>query len=229
MAFLVILISLLIAGIFLPQWWAQYVLRRYSKPREDFPGSGAEFARHLARQMKLDIRIETTESGEGDHYDPLNKVVRLSPENFKGNSLTAIVVASHEMGHALQDKLGYQPLHIRTQLVGIASKIERIGAGLMIAVPLVTAIFRLPAAGLLMFLAGLASLGTPVFVHLLTLPVEWDASFRRALPLLEAGGYLEKKDLRVARRILTACALTYVASSLAALLNLARWIALLRR
>ncbi len=78
-----------------------------------------------------------------------------------------------------------------------------------------------------MFLGGLASLGAPVVVHLMTLPVEWDASFKRALPVLEAN--LSAKEVAGARRILTACALTYVAASLASLLNFWRWLRILRR
>ena len=80
-----------------------------------------------------------------------------------------------------------------------------------------------------MFLGGLASLGASVIVHLVTLPVEWDASFKRALPILAKGEYLSTKDQKAARKILTACALTYVAGSLTSLLNLWRWIAILRR
>jgi uncharacterized protein len=228
MLIVILIILLLVAAIFGPQWWAHSVLQRYSVPREDFPGSGGEFALHLAQQLKLNIEVSIAE-GSGDHYDPIQKAVRLSADNFHTQSLTAVVVAAHEVGHALQDQLGYKPLHARTRLVQIAAHLERAGAAMMVAVPIVTAIFRLPAAGFLMFIAGFISLGTPVFVHLLTLPVEWDASFRRALPILSAGGYLAEKDLRIARRILTACALTYVASSLVSLLNLARWIALLRR
>jgi uncharacterized protein len=99
----------------------------------------------------------------------------------------------------------------------------------MIMIPVITILVRLPAAGVLMFLAGLASLGASVVVHFVTLPVEWDASFRRALPILEKGEYISRKDQSAARRILTACALTYVANSLTSLLNLWRWIAILRR
>jgi uncharacterized protein len=228
MLIVIFLILLLVLAIFGPQWWARAILQRHSAPREDFPGSGGEFAQHLAHQLKLEIDIGIAENS-GDHYDPINKAVRLSSANFHGKSLTAMVVAAHEIGHALQDKLAYQPLRARTRLVQIAANLERAGAAMMVAVPIVTAIFRLPVAGVLMFIAGFISLGTPLFVHLLTLPVEWDASFRRALPVLKEGAYLEDKDLRAARRILTACALTYVASSLVSLLNLARWIALLRR
>jgi len=138
-----------------------------------------------------------------------------------------MVVAMHEVGHAIQDNVGYQPLHARTRLILFAQTAEKIGAGLIMAIPIVALVTRVPAAGELMFLGGLASLGVPVLVHLLTLPVEWDASFRRALPILAE--YLPTEDQHAARRILTACALTYVASSLASLLDFWRWIRILRR
>ena len=99
----------------------------------------------------------------------------------------------------------------------------------MIAIPVITALTRVPTAGIFMFIAGMAILVLPVLIHLVTLPVEWDASFKRALPLLTAGDYIPEDDLPAARRILTACALTYVASALASLLNLWRWIRVLRR
>ena len=78
-------------------------------------------------------------------------------------------------------------------------------------------------------LAGIATMGIGTLIHFLTLPVEWDASFRRALPVLEQGGYLSREDLSGARRILKAAAFTYVAGSMASLLNLWRWIAMMRR
>jgi len=96
-------------------------------------------------------------------------------------------------------------------------------------IPLATALARTPMAGILVLMAGIATMGISTLVHLLTLPVEWDASFRRALPALQQGNYLSSDDMRGARRILTAAALTYVAASLASLLNLWRWVAFLRR
>ncbi len=133
------------------------------------------------------------------------------------------------MGHALQHRLGYQPLTWRTRLAVVAQAVQQLGNGLFILAPLVAGITRAPSSALLMMLAGLASFGSAALVHLLTLPVEWDASFRRALPLLEAGGYLSARDQRAARQILTAAAFTYVAGSLASLLNLWRWLRWLRR
>ena len=185
-------------------------------------------AKILLDRMNLSqVRMEATDLG--DHYDPLNKVVRLSRMNCGKKTLTAVVVATHEVGHAIQDQQGYTPLYLRTRWVVAAQKAERLGVVLMISIPVIAAVTRVPAAGVLMFLAGLASLLTPVLIHLITLPVEWDASFKRALPLLETGEYIPKDDLPAARRILTACALTYVANALASLLNLWRWIRVLRR
>jgi hypothetical protein len=220
-------IVLIIVVIFVPQFWSKYILNKYNR-HEYFSGSGLDLANILLDRMNLsEVRVEETDLG--DHYDPLGKVVNLSHRNCRKKTLTAVVVATHEVGHALQDQLGYTPLYLRTRWVVAAKKAERIGAILMISIPVITAVTRIPMAGLLMFLSGFASLAIPVLIHLITLPVEWDASFKRALPLLATGEYIPENDLPSARKILTACALTYVASALAGLLNLWRWLRLLRR
>ncbi len=227
MPFLILLL-LLLAIIFGPQFWAKRVLTKYSKHRKDFPGTGGQFAQHLLDELSMsNVKVEVTEAG--DHYDPSDKTVRLSQTNWEGQSLTAVATAAHEVGHALQDNIGYQPLQARTRLITIAQVAEKVGAGLMVMIPVIMVVAHIPAAGVLLFLGGLASLGASVIVHLITLPVEWDASFKRALPILAAGQYLSTKDQRAARKILTACALTYVAGSLSSLLNLWRWLAILRR
>ena len=225
---IVLIALLLLAVLFGPQLWVRAVIKRHSGPRKDYPGTGSEFAHHLLNQLDMPrIGVETSE--KGDHYDPLAKKVRLSPENFDGKSLAAVAIAAHEVGHALQDRLGYRPLRWRTRLALFANLAQQLGNGLIILAPLASALTRAPSSALLMLAAGLASFGTAALVHLVTLPVEWDASFRRALPLLEAGDYLSPDDLRNARQILTAAALTYVAGSLASLLNLWRWLRLLKR
>jgi len=222
-----IIIVLVLVIVFGPQLWAQYILKRHSKQRPGIPGTGGELALHLIANSELDgVTVERTE--QGDHYDPIEKVVRLSEAVFDGKSLTAVAVAAHEVGHAIQDHLNYAPLRIRTRLVGVAAFSERFGAMILVGLPFITALTRIPAAGALMLVAGLSVLLVPVVVHLVTLPVEFDASFKRALPIL-ALGYVPEEDMPAARRILTACALTYVAASLSALLNFWRWIAFLRR
>ena len=224
-----VLFFIIVAVVFFgPQLWTRRVFAQYSANREDYLGTGGELARHLLDRFDMaHVKVETSESG--DHYDPIAKAVRLTPDKFNGKSLTAVTVAAHEVGHAIQDKVGYQPLQERTRLVRIAQSAERIGAAVMLGIPLAAALTKAPAAGLLVLFAGVAVMGVSTLVHLLTLPVEWDASFRRALPVLEQGQYVSRDDFEGARRILTAAALTYVAASLASLLNLWRWIAFLRR
>jgi Zn-dependent membrane protease YugP len=222
---LLVIVGLIIFG---PQLWTRRVFAKHSAPRPDFPGTGGELARHLLNRFDMQhVRVEPTETG--DHYDPVIKAVRLTPAIFDGKSLTAITVAAHEVGHAIQDHLGYQPLAERTKLVRVAQGAEKVGVVLMMGIPIAAAVARSPAAGVLVMVAGLATMGISTLVHIVTLPVEWDASFRRALPVLRQGSYLSLEDERGARSILTAAALTYVAASLASLLNLWRWIALLRR
>lgn len=225
---LLIIGVLLLLLIFGPQWWARSVLRRYSRPRPDFPGSGGQFARHLLDQFDMGaVTVEATE--RGDHYDPAAKAVRLAPDHLNGRSLTAVTVAAHEVGHAIQDHLGYAPLKWRGRLVVLAQVAEKAGSGAMMLLPLVALVSRSPTAGGVMLALGLGSMLVATIVHLVTLPVEWDASFGRALPLLKAGRYLGPQDERAARRILRACALTYVAASLASLLNVWRWLRFWRR
>ncbi|GJL56065.1 MAG: hypothetical protein NPIRA02_31970 [Nitrospirales bacterium] len=225
----ILLFLLVLAAVFIgPQLWVKRVFAQYRGPREDFPGTGGELARHLLDRFHLqDVQVETTDVG--DHYDPLAKVVRLTSENYNGKSLTAATVAAHEVGHALQDQAGYPPLKERTRLVRVAQNAEKVGSFVMLGIPVVAAITRAPGAGLLVMIAGIATMGIGTLIHFLTLPVEWDASFRRALPVLKQGGYLSSEDLSGARRILKAAALTYVAGSMASLLNLWRWIAMMRR
>lgn len=218
--FIILLLLLLLFG---PQLWVKAVLRRYDAPRPDFPGTGGEFARHLLNRLHLEqVKVETTNTG--DHYDPSSRTVRLTADKFERRSLTAVAVAAHEVGHALQHKVGYAPLRWRSRLVSLAVVAQTLGNGLFVLAPVAAAVTRTPTSGLLLLAAGLASFGSATLVHLITLPVEWDASFRRALPLLEAGAYLSDSDRKNARRILTAAAFTYVAGSLASLLNLWRWL-----
>jgi Zn-dependent membrane protease YugP len=107
--------------------------------------------------------------------------------------------------------------------------VEKIGAGLMMATPLIVALTRLPMAGGLMLLGGALTLGSAVAIHVLTLPTEFDASYKRALPMLDEQAVLYQGDERHAQKLLRAAAMTYVAASMMSLLNIARWWAILRR
>lgn len=226
-----VLIGLLVLliVIFGPQLWARHVLKTHAGERQDIPGTGAEFAKHLLKNAHMEnYGVEKAEDRMGDHFDPMTGTVRLSEAHYDHRSLSAIVVAAHEVGHAIQHHIGYRPLQIRSQLAAAAAYAERIASIILIAMPFVTVLTRVPSAGAGMLLLGVAVMMVPVMVHLVTLPVELDASFKRALPILGLG-YLSSGDLPKARRILTACALTYLSASLGSLLNFWRWIRVLRR
>ena len=222
--FIVILAVVLLFG---PSLWAGRVLKRYNR-EEYFSGNGFELARLVLTEAGIDhVAVEKTPLG--DHYDPEKKKIGLTDGNCGRRTLTAIVVAAHEVGHAIQDHTGFRPLKARTRMVRSAARMEKIGAGIIMVVPVLTVITRVPAAGLLMFLGGFATLCIPLAVHMLTLPTELDASFKRALPLLASGKYIPAEDVPAARKILLACALTYVAGALVGLLNVYRWFRILRR
>jgi Zn-dependent membrane protease YugP len=224
---MVYIIIIAIAALFGPHLWARHVLNRYNR-QEYFSGNGIDLARLVLARLNLnDVTVEMTDTG--DHYDPTGKIIRLTKKVCGGKTLTAVVVAAHEIGHAIQDHSGYKPLKTRTRMIDTAQKLERIGAIIMMAVPVLAGVTRAPSVGVLMFVGGFATLCIPVLVHLLTLPTEFDASFNRALPMLTSGGYIPLEDIPAARKILIACALTYVANSLIGLLNVWRWIRVLRR
>ena len=225
---IVVFLFVIAALVFGPGLWVQRVLQRYSVPADRYSGTGAQLARHLLDKNGLDsVTVEKTQ--EGDHYDPEDKAVRLTEDKFDGHSLTAITVAAHEVGHAIQDHQGYAPLRIRSRLVRASRNVERLGAGVLLVSPFIGALTRAPGLGILMFVGGLLTLGTSTLIHLATLPTEFDASFGRALPMLDKHRILKSVDRPHARRLLRAAALTYVAASLMSLLNIARWWAILRR
>lgn len=224
----VLILLIAIVLIFGPQWWAQYTFKRYSKPLDNLQGTGGELARHLLDRFDMShVKVEKTEPN-ADHYDPNDLAVRLSPNNFDDKSLTAIAVATHEVGHAIQHFKKEPLLLWRTRLAVFANSIQKFGVAAMMLMPIITTVTRAPALGGGLFIIGIGSMFIATLVHLVTLPVETDASFNKALPILEAG-YVDANDIPKVRRILRAAALTYLAGSLASLLNLWRWIAILRR
>lgn len=217
-----ILIILLLAALYAPQFWARYTFKRYAKERDDIPGRGGELARHLLDRFEMKhVKVERGNAGE-DHYDPANKAVRLSPTNFDQRSLTAIAVAAHEVGHAIQDQKNESLLAMRGRLIETASRFQKLGSAAILLIPVVALLSRSPVIGGIFLLLALASMLVTTLVHLITLPVELDASFGKALPILKQGNYVQEKDEAAVRRVLKAAAWTYIAASLASLLNIWR-------
>ena len=223
---------IILAAVFglavLPQMWVRRVIAEHCHDRTDIAGTGGEFARHLLEEMKLN-HVQVEETNLGDHYDPDAKVIRLLPQHMNGRSLAAIVIAAHETGHAMQDATNYQPLQARTRLAKQAVRMEKVGAIVMLAAPIVMALAKAPHVLIIEVFVGVMIFALSTLLHAVTLPVEFDASFRRALPVLKAGRYLDDKDMPAARQLLRAAAFTYVAAAAMSLLDVARWFRVLLR
>jgi uncharacterized protein len=222
----ILLFLLLMAVLTLPSIWVNQVLQRHSASRDDFPGTGGDMARHLLRRNGLDD-VTVEETGSGDHYDPSSRTVRLTADKLNGKSLTAVVVAAHEVGHAIQHARREPMFRSRTGMAHITLWLQRLAPVALLLAPLLAPV--LPVASRLSLLVAIVAMLAGTLMHLLTLPVELDASFNKALPLLQEGEYLDDEDMQHARKILKAAALTYVSASLASLLNVWQWLRFLRR
>lgn len=223
----VIFAGVILAVVFGPALWVKWVMHTYNTHIDGMPGTGGELARHLADKFDLKIDVEQTE--QGDHYDPSDHAVRLSPENYTGKSLTAVAVAAHEVGHAIQHHQQDPRLALRSRLAPLADRIARFSTAVIWAAPIIGILTRHPVPFSMLILIGVSGLLARMLVHLVTLPIELDASFNKALPLLKEGQYIAPGEDQIVRRILRAAALTYVAAALADVLNLARWAAILLR
>ena len=177
--------------------------------------SGAEVARMLLNQNGLhDVPIEAANSQLGDHYDPKKRVLRLSGEVSRGSSIASVSVAAHEVGHAIQHANGYVPLSVRNMIFPVA-RFGSSAAWIFILVGLM-----IPNLGGLMDI-GILLFGAAVLFQLVTLPVEFNAS-SRALEMLDANGYIYDEEIKGAKNVLNAAALTYVAAMASGLAQIMR-------
>ncbi len=217
-------IVLLIPAILL-SIYAQYKIsssyKRYSKIRSQSGLTGAQAARALLNSNGLyDVRVEPIGGKLSDHYDPRTRIISLSEDVYAGSSLSSLAVAAHETGHALQHASGYVPMTLRSSFVPVAN----LGSG---AGPILIMLgLFIPSYGWLLEF-GILAFSFAVLFQIITLPVEFNAS-SRALALLQEGNMLGSEEIRGARSVLNAAALTYVAAALAAVLTLARFILISR-
>jgi len=192
------------------------------------PGTGSELAIHLLQQYQLEnVKVEKTDSGN-DHYHPAENAVRLSPEVFDGKSLSAVAVAAHEVGHALQFNRKEPVSLLRDKYLGSAARIKTIGIYILMVMPVIGALLHLPHISLLTIGVGIITMLASVSLYIAVLPEEWDASFNKALPILEKGEYVPPEYLPAIRQVLKACALTYVAAALADILRVWQWLRFIR-
>lgn len=205
------------------QWKVQSTYNKMSQVRAANGMTGRDMAASIMRRHGIDdVAVEEVGGVLSDHYDPRVKKVRLSSHNYRENSLSAIAVAAHEVGHVMQHAQGYAPLAIRSAIAPVASFTSTLAMPLFF---IGLFFFRgSPLGGIMMDLAILFFAGAVVF-HLVTLPVEFDAS-KRALAELTASGSIAPQEVRGAKRVLDAAALTYVAAAAMAALQLLRLILL---
>lgn len=193
--------------------------KKYSRVRSRSGLTGAQAAQKILQMSGIyDVRIEHVRGELTDHYDPANKVLRLSDSVYGSPSLAAIGVAAHECGHAVQHDKGYAPLKIRTALVPAANIGSRAGIPLIFLGVLLGMNQMLIQVGIWVFALA-------VLFQLVTLPVEFNAS-GRALAMLGDYGMLERDETNECRKVLSAAALTYVAAAASAILQLLRLVLL---
>jgi uncharacterized protein len=211
---------LVIPGMLLTMW-AQFQVKgtydKYAQIDSNMGMTGAEVAAKILREMGIDnVSIEPVAGELTDHYDPSAKAVRLSEVVYGSTSLAAAAVAAHECGHVIQDVKGYKPMNVRAALVPVAN------LGSNIAPLLIMVGFGLNAAGgfstIFLDIGIVLFLGVVLF-HVVTLPVEFDAS-SRALRLINDLGILQGEENRGAKKVLDAAAFTYVATALYSALQL---------
>ena len=212
------------AGLLL-SLWAQSKVKgayaKYSKMPVASRMSGAEIAQHILADNGIhDVKIQAVQGKLTDHYDPRTRTLRLSEPIYRGTNMAAFGIAAHEVGHAIQHSQNYAPLKFRSAWVPVAN----LGGGLSMVVIILA--FFLGGVGTMLgqslATVGVLMFATTTIFTLITLPVEFDAS-RRALVALERGGYVSADELRGARKVLSAAAMTYVAAAVASLLTLLYW------
>ena len=219
---------MVLALIFGPSIWVKLVMWRYSSEKPEMPGTGGELAKHLIERFSLkDVDVEVTE--QGDHYDPIEKKVRLSQEHYESKSLTAIAIGAHEVGHAIQDQQNDKRLATRTKMIPFVNKVARLSVAIISLSPIIGIITRHPMPFSVLLFLGLSGFFARMVIHAVTLAIEFDASFSKALPILREGNYISKSNEKAVSRVLNAAALTYVSAALADILNLGRWLVILSR
>ena len=194
---------------------------KYSRVQSHIGITGAEAARRIMEQIGIyDVSIERVSGNLTDHYDPSRKVLRLSDSVYSSSSIAAIGVAAHETGHAIQHARNYAPLSLRSLMVPLAN----IGSRLSMPLILIGLLFSFASSmGDTLITLGIIFFGLSVVFTIITLPVEFNAS-RRAIACLDESRILYSDEIDGAKKVLSAAAMTYVASTVVALANLLRLI-----
>lgn len=217
--YILVIIGFLLAAI--ASGGVQSAFKKYSKVKSYRHYTGFDAARKILDDNGLyDVKVEHISGDLSDHFDPSKNVIRLSDSTYSSDSVAAIGVAAHEAGHAVQYAENYAPIKIRNSIVPVVNICSTLSMPLFIL-------------GLILGATGLANLGIILFsgalvFQLITLPVEFNAS-KRAIRILSSSAMLDEEELKGAKKVLSAAAMTYVAAALASLLQLLRLVLLSNR
>ena len=213
---LVMLAGLAISGI--AAGAVKMTFKKYGKYTTQAGFTGAQVARRMLDEAGLhDVAVEQVGGHLSDHYDPRSRVLRLSPQVYGQRSISALGVAAHEAGHALQQAPGYAPLFLRNTIVPVAGLGSNLGIMLVFLGAIFGGVGGGSVLGAFMIKAGIVLFGAFLFFTFITLPVEFNAS-RRAMVALRNDGYMTQVEADGARKVLSAAAMTYVAAAITALL-----------
>ena len=201
----------------LPKIWLNRALKRNDENLENMPFTGLEFGKLLLKENALE-GVKITHTDVGDHYDLENQEVRVLEDRLSKKSITAISIVAHEIGHAIQHKEKYIPLEQRTKLVKNTYWISRLGGGILYSgIPIILATGSSGLIKICLFIVFLSVI-ISALVHIITLDVEMDASFNRALPILKEK--IPEEYLIGSKSVLRAAAFTYVIGALTNFLSL---------
>jgi uncharacterized protein len=206
-------------------WWAQQRVQgtynKYSEVQSSMGMTGAEVAETILKRMGVsNVSVEPIPGVLSDHYDPTAKAVRLSEGVYGSTSLAAAAVAAHECGHVLQDVEGYQAMNLRSALVPAVNIGSQFGPMLIMGGVFLSGMGTI---SILFVYVGLILFASSLVFHLVTLPVEFDAS-ARALRMIDEFGILQGDENQGAKKVLNAAALTYVATALYSLLQVMQYV-----
>jgi len=214
--------------------WASTMVKgrfaRYNKVNSKRNITGAQAAQYLLKVNGItDVKIAHISGNLTDNYNPQTKVLSLSDSTINSTSIAAIGVAAHETGHAIQHATGYKPLGLRRSLVPAANIGSQVGPALVILGLIASSMAKFAAySQILLYVSytGVALFSLSVLFYLITLPVEFNAS-HRALKILDESNVLDEEELKGTKKVLGAAAMTYVASALAAIGSLLRFLFIL--
>lgn len=223
--FYIVIMLVGMAIVTIPQFIVKNTYQKFLEKPTRNNLTGREVAENILAKAGINgVKVEATEGMLSDHYDPRSKTVRLSRDNYYGTSLAAVSVAAHEVGHVMQDMSGYIPMKIRAGIVPFVNIGQFLGPLLLMAGIGLRVFLASSNPGLynLIALTGIIFYGSSVMFHIVTLPVEFNAS-NRAILSLANGGYIQNEEVSGARKVLNAAALTYVATALYSLIELLYW------